>query len=368
MDPSLRATVKLLLVGHAIHPDRSLHEGVKGFATLLARTLAAAGHGCTVLSHDPGAKRAIRTFRDGAVRYHVVRWDPGRWDAEGWVLRWIAARDRPDAVLAFGRVPRRLPPGFRGRIALWIYRSNGIEALEPSPEVVLIGEHERLVAALGAAHPSQAIVEIPPCVDVDAFTPRDSSGGVERFRVFFGSSPLPKHEPAEVEERYLASRGVHTLLELVDALGPEGPVEVELLWRKDPTHIRSLTRDFPGVVRVHTEPIDDMNAHLERFDFCAAFYGDGDDTKAIPQNCLEALAKGIPLLTLCDTALGALIEKSGAGLVFEPQNWKAVGRRLGELREDPGEYVALARAARELACRHFAPDVVAGRVLEVLSP
>jgi glycosyltransferase involved in cell wall biosynthesis len=360
--------VNLLLIGHAIHPDPSLHEGVKGFVTLLARTLAAEGHGCTVLSHDASAKRGLRSFRDGAVRYHVLRPNPGRWNAEGWVLRWIAAHDRPDAVLAFGRPPRRLPPWFQGRTALWIYRTNDIEALEPSPETLLIGEHGRLVAALGAAHPSHAIVEIPPCVDVDAFTPRDVSGGVERFQVFFGSSPLPKHEPNEVEERYLESRGVHTLLELVEALGPEGPLEVELLWRKDPTHILSLTRDFPGVVRVHAGPIDDMNAHLENFDFCAAFYGDGDDTKAIPQNCLEALAKGIPLLTLRDTALGALIEKSGAGLAFEPQNWSAVERRLGEVRKDPGEYATLARAARDLACRRFAPGVVAARVVEVLSP
>lgn len=360
--------MNLLLVGHVVHPDRSLHEGVKGFVTLLARRLRAAGHACTVLSLDAGAPQAYRTLVEDGVRYHVVRRGASRWDVEGWVLRWIAARNRPDAVLAFGLPPRRLPPRFRGRTALWIYRTNGIEALELEPEVLLIGEHDRLATALRTAHPDNEVVEIPPCVDVAALTTRASSPTPERFRVFFASSPLPKHEPADVEDRYLASRGVHTLLDLVEALGPAGPLEVELLWRKDPTHILELTRDFPGVVRVNADAIPDMNAHLDGFDFCAAFYSDGDDTKALPQNCLEALAKGIPLLALRDTALGDLVEKSGAGLAFERGSWRAAERRLLALRQHPDEYVAVARAARELALRRYAPGVVAGRLIEVLSP
>jgi glycosyltransferase involved in cell wall biosynthesis len=360
--------MNLLLIGHAIHPNPDRHEGVKAFASLLARQLSADGHRCSVLSIDSQAQRSFRRFCEDGVRHYVIKRGSSRWDLEKWTLRWIAARRRADAVLAFGALPRRLPSTWRGRTAVWIYRYNGIDRMAPGPGVLLIAEHPTLAAALRAAHPANEVVEIPPCVDVEVFTRRSFAPGGDRLRVFFASSPLPKHEPAEVEARYLERRGVHALLDLIDALGPEGPLEVELLWRKDPTHIRALTRDFPGVVRVEDAAIADMNAYLERFDFCAAFFQDAEDSKAIPQSCLEALAKGIPLLSLRGTALGDLVEKSGAGLALDRGDWLAAKASLDHLRAHPDAYVSLSQAARALAERHYAPAVVAARLVEVLSP
>jgi glycosyltransferase involved in cell wall biosynthesis len=367
VDRALRAQVKLLLVGDKIHPDPDWREGVKSFATLLAAELASRGHRCELLSTGSAASLPIRRWRERGVGVTLIRRRAGPFDIEKWTLRCLALRGRPDALLAIGTAPRPLAARLARRVAVWIYRWNGIEELEPPPEALLTAEHRRLADALSRAHPRHSVVELPPCVDLKAFAPRTVRRGSEILRAFFASSPLPKHEPAAVEDRYLARRGVLALLDLLRELGPGGPLEAELLWRKDPTHVQSLARDLGDLARVRAEPVSDMNTYLERFDLCAALFSDGPDAKAIPQSCLEALAKGIPLLVRRDTALADLVEKSGAGVAIALERPSETRETLERIRSQPAAWDELSKAARRLAELRFAPGVVVDQLLDALS-
>jgi glycosyltransferase involved in cell wall biosynthesis len=110
-----------------------------------------------------------------------------------------------------------------------------------------------------------------------------------------------------------------------------------------------------------------MNTYLERFDLCAALFSDGPDAKAIPQSCLEALAKGIPLLVRRDTALGDLVEKSGAGIAIALERPSETREILERLRSQPSAWGELSKTARRLAELRFAPGVVADRLLDALA-
>jgi glycosyltransferase involved in cell wall biosynthesis len=79
----------------------------------------------------------------------------------------------------------------------------------------------------------------------------------------------------------------------------------------------------------------------------------------------EALCAGVPVI--CSDQVGArvLVEKFGAGAVFDAENTQALASLLNSLSANPEHLLAM-RAAAQLAAAAIQPDVAASYMLAVL--
>ncbi|HET7010323.1 MAG TPA: glycosyltransferase [Anaerolineales bacterium] len=74
---------------------------------------------------------------------------------------------------------------------------------------------------------------------------------------------------------------------------------------------------------------------------------------------LEAAASGLPLLAVRATVMPALVEASGAGLLVDPGDARAMGEKMVELLSNPDRAREMGAAARTMAGRHDLEDTLA---------
>jgi len=80
---------------------------------------------------------------------------------------------------------------------------------------------------------------------------------------------------------------------------------------------------------------------------------------------LEALACGVPVVQPRHGAFPEMIERTGGGLLVEPDSSEALAAGLGELMDDPARREEMGRRGREVVRAEYNERVMADRTLEV---
>jgi len=80
---------------------------------------------------------------------------------------------------------------------------------------------------------------------------------------------------------------------------------------------------------------------------------------------LESLAAGVPVVQPRAGAFPELVEATGGGVIYEPNDANALAAAIATLLSDRERLVELGRRGREAAAREFSTEKMAERVLEV---
>lgn len=89
-------------------------------------------------------------------------------------------------------------------------------------------------------------------------------------------------------------------------------------------------------------------------------------TTVIPSKMFECMGMGIPILHGVAGESAEIVEKEGAGLVFEPENVDKLLTKLLQLREDSALYEQL-RTNCLRAAGNYDRSELAGKMLKVLT-
>ena len=80
---------------------------------------------------------------------------------------------------------------------------------------------------------------------------------------------------------------------------------------------------------------------------------------------IEALLAGVPVVQPACGAMPELIEATGGGVLYEPENVDDLTARLGALLADPGEARRLGQAGRQAALEQFTAEAAAARLVDL---
>jgi len=346
----------LLLVGGRLDPYPPFNEANKISTLLLARQLAGLGVQIWVLGLSDNLRPLFRLEREQEITYVVLnRRRLPRGHLRDRLLRvlidGLRLALRSDVVCFFDMY--FCPRLTRGRRWLWVATHHFFEEKESIDERTLIfAENPILYQRAREWYPRNPMRLRYPGVDLAHFRPKPSNSLGNPVRFLFASSPLPEHATVEREEVILQNRGVHTLLKISDCLAQHIPIETVLLWRKDPTYIRSLLPKT-GVVRVVDDFISDMSTYMEAFDFGFCLFWDRLHVKGVPQSMMECLAKGLPVVTFRGTSYGELVERYQAGVTVNDPVTDEDIQTLLEACSDIERYQRLSEGAVQCAQECF---------------
>lgn len=202
--------------------------------------------------------------------------------------------------------------------------------------VVVQSEWDRdLMRQLGVAE--SALWLIRPGMQVAAY--REAR---DPFTVLFASSPFAADD--------FLSRGVQLMVRVAARLAN---VRFVLAWRgRHLTKLHGLLREAAvSNVEVRNGVIEDMGAVYDEVHAAVLPALEHRSFIPAPRSGLEALAHGKPLLVSRYVGVAASLERSGAGLVFEP-TVPALEAAVRRLRE---HYDAHRLAAQPYIAEHFSP-------------
>jgi glycosyltransferase involved in cell wall biosynthesis len=80
---------------------------------------------------------------------------------------------------------------------------------------------------------------------------------------------------------------------------------------------------------------------------------------------LEALARGVPVVEPRVGSFPELVEATGGGVLYEPNDADTLARVLGDLLADGARRADLARRGRDSVARSFNLEAMARNMLEV---
>jgi glycosyltransferase involved in cell wall biosynthesis len=81
--------------------------------------------------------------------------------------------------------------------------------------------------------------------------------------------------------------------------------------------------------------------------------------------CLEAMAAGVPIIVPRRGSLPEIVERTGGGMVVEPDDPPAIARAVQSLMDCPDEADRLGRAAQAGVREHFSAQEMADRTLQI---
>ncbi len=87
----------------------------------------------------------------------------------------------------------------------------------------------------------------------------------------------------------------------------------------------------------------------------------------IPSKIFESMAMSKPILLGVDGESREIIEQSGAGLYFEPENSQMLADIILKLYQENDAYIKLARCGRDYVAQNFDRKVLAHRYIEMMS-
>ncbi len=208
--------------------------------------------------------------------------------------------------------------------------------------------------------PGAKLHVVPLGVDVDRFRPRPAPAGGPLTLGYLG--------------RIAPEKGVHRLCDAFAALRGRGGLDgwrVELAGWLGPEHAdywRSVERanadrGLAGDVRYRGElALDAKVAFLQALDLFVV-PAEYDDPKGL--SLIEAMACGAPVVAPRRGTYTELVERTGGGVLVEPENPAALERAIAELAADPERRAELGRRAAEGVRAHYSTDEMTTRALDV---
>ncbi len=222
---------------------------------------------------------------------------------------------------------------FISRSGLKLARSLGIEAPDEKTSVLHMGAVINLpkvrVGASKRSHSASPLVVVCPANMV----------------------PVKGHQYLIEAARILLERGVGVEVWLAGDGELRKALEEEVEARKLSHTVRFLGQlPHPELMRLYREQEVDLVV-LPSLDL-----GNGEH-EGIPVSLIEAMGRGIPVVSTTTGGIPELLE-GGAGSLVPPADPRALADAVQELVEDPGLRQRLVRAGRERVSRSFAIDVV----------
>ena len=208
--------------------------------------------------------------------------------------------------------------------------------------------------------PGAKLHVVPLGVDVDRFRPGARPAGVPLTLGYLG--------------RIAPEKGIHRLCDAFAALRGRGGLDgwrVELAGWLGPEHAdywRSVERanadrGLAGDVRYRGElALDDKVAFLQALDLFVV-PAEYDDPKGL--SLIEAMACGAPVVAPRRGTYTELVERTGGGVLIEPEDQAALERAIAELAADPERRAELGRRAAEGVRAHYGTDEMTTRALDV---
>ena len=210
------------------------------------------------------------------------------------------------------------------------------------------------------AIPGARMHVVPLGVDVDRFRPApDSAAGP--LTIGYLGRIAPEKGLHRLCEAYAALRGRGALagcrVELAGYLGPEHAG----WWRS--VEKANAGRGLAGDVRYRGElALDDKIAFLQALDLFVV-PAEYDDPKGL--SLIEAMACGTPVVAPRRGTYTELLERTGGGVLVEPDDAGGLEQALAALAADPARRVELGRRAAEGVRAHYSTDEMAARALDV---
>ena len=208
--------------------------------------------------------------------------------------------------------------------------------------------------------PGAKVDVVPLGINVDGYEPRkhDSSGP---FVVGYLGRIAPEkglHLLCDAYHRLRAQGGLEGCrLELGGYLGPEHRPYLEGIMRQ------AREWGLENEVQYHGEfDRDEKIAFLQRLDVFAvpATY---DDPKGL--GLVEAMACGVPVLAPRRGTYTELIERTGGGVLVEPEDVDAFSSELNELHRNDKRRAELSQCGAAGVRQHYTADIMAQRALDV---
>ncbi len=201
---------------------------------------------------------------------------------------------------------------------------------------------------------------VPLGVDVDRFRPGDGAPGGSPTIGYFG--------------RIAPEKGIHRLCEAYRALRARGELDgcrVELAgylgpehadyWRKIESGIAG--RDLSADIHYRGElELDDKVAFMQGLDLFVV-PAEYDDPKGL--SLIEAMACGVPVVAPRRGTYTELVERTGGGVLVEPEDDGALEQALAALAADPDRRAELGRRAAGGVRTRYSTDEMTTRALDV---
>ncbi len=200
---------------------------------------------------------------------------------------------------------------------------------------------------------------VPLGVDVDRFRPGDAAAGPLTIGYFGRIAP---------------EKGIHRLCDAYAALRARGQLDgcrVELAGYLGPEHADywrkiergNAGRDLAADIRYRGElELDDKVAFLQGLDLFVA-PAEYDDPKGL--SLIEAMACGAPVVAPRRGTYTELVERTGGGVLVEPEDSAELEHALAALAADPERRAALGRRAAEGVRARYSTDEMTTRALDV---
>jgi glycosyltransferase involved in cell wall biosynthesis len=155
------------------------------------------------------------------------------------------------------------------------------------------------------------------------------------------------------------AHGLETLLETAQALKREGnPHRIHLIFLGDGASKKALVEKahvmgLDNVTFIDTVPKDQVARYWSLLDISIIHLkADPLFETVIPSKLFECMAMGLPVLHGVKGESAGIVERDGAGLVFEPGDAMALKTALERLAADPDARAAIARRARAAAANY----------------
>ena len=208
--------------------------------------------------------------------------------------------------------------------------------------------------------PGAKLHVVPLGVDIDRFRPRPEPAGGPLTLGYLGRI-APEKGIHRLCDAYAALRGRGDLagcrVELAGWLGPEHAD----YWRS--VERGNADRGLAGDVRYRGElALDDKVAFLQALDLFVV-PAEYDDPKGL--SLIEAMACGAPVVAPRRGTYTELVERTGGGVLIEPEDQAALERAIAELAADPERRAELGRRAAEGVREHYSTDEMTTRALDV---
>jgi glycosyltransferase involved in cell wall biosynthesis len=193
----------------------------------------------------------------------------------------------------------------------------------------------------------------------------------------------PGDDPVVLRERhglagkfvvsYLGTHGMahalDTLLDAADLLKDES--DIRFLFVGDGAERENLVRRaaamaLPNVVFLGQQPRSVMVGFYRASDVCIVPLRDLPMfRKVLPSKIFEILGFGVPIICSVPGEAGALVERSGGGVVIPPEDPRALASAIRELRASPERLEAMGRTGREFVLREHLRPELAARIAEM---
>ena len=201
---------------------------------------------------------------------------------------------------------------------------------------------------------------VPLGVDVDRFRPGPDDPA-DSLTIGYLGRIAPEKGLHRLCDAYAALRARGGLdgcrVELAGYLGPEH----EEYWRK--IESANAGRDLAADIRYRGElTLDDKVAFLQGLDLFVV-PAEYDDPKGL--SLIEAMACGVPVVAPRRGTYTELVERTGGGVLVEPEDPAALEQALGALAADPGRRAELGRRAAEGVRARYSTDEMTTRALDV---